>query len=343
MNKLRQIVLMILVLAGLGTPCLAQIANQTHCGLASPSGGVVASLYYDPFSAVALSNQSVSLTLTRYTGSSTSQKTQQADFYFTQPSGSPAGIQILYQGNNVLYTAGAGGLGVGAPTLSTSGSAPTGTIAFNFGANTNTFSPTVTLSLPTGLDLANGLTFTFTLVYACNGTGANFADVQASSPDILANALILPVSVLDALQAYYAGPALDFGSIGQVTSAQVLAAPATYTKTGYVHVASSGPYTVSVASTAPNPYRMTYSGGSTSTAGQYIPYKITFLGQTRNNASPTFTTKNCTRAGVTSGSDLAISATLEDGGVGKLVGAYQDNLTVTITPLAGAVSPQTCS
>ena len=342
MGKLRNIVAGVLAIIGIvaiGSQASAQIINQTHCGLASPIGGVVPTQYYDPFNPNPISNQTVTLTLDRFVGSSVSQKTQQVDFYFTQPAGSPNGFQVLYQGNNVLYTAGGGGLGVGAPTLSTSNSSPTGTIGFNFGASTNSFSPTVTISIPPGLDLSNGLTLNMNIVYACNGTGSHFDNIDPTSPGVLTNALILPVAVLNALQAYYAGPALDFGQIGSVTLAQ---APS-HTVSGLIHVASSGPYTVSLKSLAANPYRMTYSGGSTSTSGQYVPYSVTLLGQTKDNASPTFTTVSCTRAGVLTGTNIGISATLEDGGIGKTVAPYQDNLEVTITPLVAAPSPGSCA
>lgn len=331
-----------LISLSLATGSAAQVTGQTHCGIASPSGGVVATQYYDPFNPTPLSSQSINLTLSRYVGSKSGQKTQQVNFYFTQASGTPPGFQLLYQGANVLYTAGPGGLGIGAPALSTSNSAATGTIGFNFGNNIDVFNPQVILSVPAGLDFSNGLTVNFNIVFACNGTGDSFANVSASSPDTLVSALVLPVAVLNALQAYYAGPALAFGEIGQVTQAQVLAAPATYTRTGYIHVASSGPYTVSLTSYAQNPYRMTYPGGSTATAGQFIPYKVSLLGQTRSNASPQFATTGCVRAGVSTGVNIALSATLEDGGVGKQVGAYQDSLSVTITPLVNAPSPGLC-
>lgn len=336
------IILAILTLILTPGRAAAQIVGQTHCGLASPSGAVVATQYYDPFNPTPMSNQSATLTLSRYIGSQPGQKTQQVNFYFTQAAGTPPGFQLLYQGVNVLYTAGPGGLGVGAPALSSSNSAATGTIGYNFGANTDTFSPQVTLSVPAGLDLSNGLTVNFNIVYACNGTGSNFANVSPTSPESIANALILPVAVLDALQAYYAGPALDFGQVGQVTQAQIVASPSTYSRTGYLHVASSGPYTVTIKSTAANAYRMTYPGGSTATGGQYIPYKITLLGQTRSNTDPNFVTTSCSRAGIISGANIALTATLEDGGIGKVVGSYQDNLEVTITPLVNAPSPLPC-
>ena len=106
----------------------------------------------------------------------------------------------------------------------------------------------------------------------------------------------------------------------------------THSVTGNVRVASSGPYTVRLSSA--NAYRMTYPGGSLGTAAQSIRYDTLFLGQTRNNASPTFTTVTCARAG-TGGQNLPITVTLREGGLTKVPAPnYLDTLTVTVTPLA---------
>ncbi len=162
----------------------------------------------------------------------------------------------------------------------------------------------------------------------------------------ISNAVQFPVTVLSALQASYAGTALDFGEVGDKTTTQVLATPASYTTPSInrVSVRSSGPYSVTLSSQ--NAYRLTYPGGNLAMPNQVLNYKLAFLGQTRDNASPTFSSVTCLRAGVpASEADLLpVVATLLEGGFGKLVSAnYADTLTVTIAPLlSGAPSQQNC-
>jgi hypothetical protein len=336
MSRIRTLTLAIgaMIAAAAASQASAQITTASgHCGISSPSSGIIPTQFYDPFSPTAISNQTVTLTLDRWVGS-VSQKTQQVDFYFTEPVGTPPGFQILYQGNNVLYTEGAGGLGVGAPPLSVSATAPTGTIGFNFGNSQDVFSPTVTISVPPGLDLSNGLNVTFTIVYACNGTGTSFNNVDATSPDTIANALILPVRVLSALQANYAGPAMDFGNVQGATSGTFTTFHAPTTGTSVINVKSSGPYTVDL--TSANNYLLKDTSTDT------IKYTLHFLGRDLTNAAPTFTTMNCARAGVITAKQLPLKGTLGEAANAKAVAGYSDTLTVTITPTNFGGATQTC-
>ena len=204
-------------------------------------------------------------------------------------------------------------------------------VELNFGGvgqpDTQTF--TVTVTVPSGADLAAGVTDLYLdLKYFCKRTGGT-----ADEPGITSNSLDVRINVLSALQASFVGPALDFGEIGGLTTAALPSTPnSVKQRTGSIRVASSGPY--SVALTSANQFQMTYPGGSLATPNQRIPYSLDFLGQTRTTASPTFTTVTCQRAGL-SGQYLAVTPTLVEGGAGKAPAPnYQDILTVTVTPLA---------
>jgi hypothetical protein len=311
----------------------AALAASGSCGLSTT--GVTNQVFYDPFNPSPITGANLQLPLTRFAQGSA--KTQSVSFYLTQPLNAPA-FQVLLGGTNVLYSEATWGTGTAKNSLTTggagvgSGSADTtGTpavVSVNFGGASmpDTITVPLTVTVPAGLDLQNGLSIKFSIVYECKGTGSLSS---VNTPSLLGDAIQMPVYVLNALQAYYAGEPLDFGQLQGVNTADAQArAPVA----GHLHVASSGPYEVSLASSDPtNPFRMTYSGGSRTTIGQYIPYKVALLGQSVDNATP-FTTVGCPRAGVTGGQDIAISATLEDGGVGKTPAAYSDTLTVTFTP-----------
>lgn len=299
----------------------AGAASAQSCGV---TGSNVASIgNYDPFSPSAISSVTTSVTLTRITAGG-GKKTQDASFYFTKPAGSPA-YQIVYNGSNVLYEAPAY---AGAPTLNVNNANQTpGLVYVNFGGASAPDTQTVsfTVSVPAGADLSAGGVIPFDIRYVCKGTGGLS---NVTTPDTLTGAFSLNITVLSALQASYAGPALAFGEIGTTSTATVLAAPATYTRSGAVRVASSGPY--SVALTSLNNFQLTTSGGSN------IGYRMNFLGQTRSSASPTFTTVNCLRAGI-SGVNLPVGVTLLEGGQAKIPAPnYSDTLSVTVTPLVTA-------
>lgn len=286
------------------------------CGI---SGTTTASIgNYNPFTGSGINQVTVTMNLTRFR--SGNGYTRHVDFYFVQAAGSPA-YAITRLGTNVLYTLPAShSLSVPFPPLS-------GTVFLDFGGS---FSPDTqtnqfVVSIPGSLDLNAGDPIVFDIRYVCDGDNG-VQDIY--SPATLADAMTIRINVLSALQASYAGPALDFGEVGGVADAQA----GTHSVTGVIRVASSGAYSVSLSSA--NSYRMTYSGGSLGDPAQSIRYSTHFLGQTKSNASPTFTTTACARAG-TGGQNLPIAVTLQEGGTAKVSSpTYRDTLTVTVTPLA---------
>lgn len=163
-------------------------------------------------------------------------------------------------------------------------------------------------------------------------------------PTKLTNAVQINVNVLSALQASYVGPALEFGEIGTKSSTQVASDPGP--RTGFIRVASSGPYSVEMRSE--KGYRLSYPGGSTSVANQAIGYQANLLGQTRSPANPATVLQVCSRAGLagtapSQGIRIPLTVTLLEGGQGKLPAPiYQDNLIVTITPLLDPQSGMVC-
>lgn len=305
----------------------AGAASAQSCGVTGTN--VVSIGNYDPFSPSAISSVTTTVTLTRLTGAG-GRKTQNVNFYFVKPAGSPA-YQIIHDGSNVLYEAPGY---AGAPILNVNNSNPTpGLVYVNFGgaAAPDTQTISLTVSVPPGADLTAGGAIPFDIRYVCKGTGG-MSDV--STPQTLTNAFSLNITVLSALQASYVGSALDFGEIGTLSTATVLGAPATYTRSGNVRVASSGPYSVGL--TSQNNFQLTAAGAST------IDYQMMFLGQTRTNASPTFTTVNCLRAGI-SGVNLPLGVRLQEGGETKIPApGYSDTLSVTVTPLVVAGGAQNC-
>ncbi|MET0376682.1 MAG: hypothetical protein ABW128_20815 [Rhizorhabdus sp.] len=302
------------------------LAQTTACGVTGQAQAA-STITYDPFGPNGLQQVTIPLVLTRYVGSGGA-KTQSVNFVLTKAVGTP-NYQVLYMGSSVLYTEGATG---GHPMIDAQ---VAGEINYNFGGSS---APDVStpfnllVTVPSGLDLSAGQPIRFDILYVCKGTGG-LRDVTA--PTKLTNAIQININVLSALQASYVGPALDFGEIGTKTSTQVASDPGT--KTGYIRVASSGPYSISMRSQ--NGYKLTYSGGSTSVAAQSIGYQASLLGQTRSAANTASITQVCSRAGLagtmpSQGIRIPLLVTLLEGGVGKLPApTYQDNLVVTITPL----------
>ena len=327
-------------LAALGMSLLAAqavAATSPICGM-SGSNGTISLGTYDAFNAAGITNPTVTITFTRFSGSN-GKKTQSVNFYFTAPAGSPA-----FQLRDV--TAGTGHMmyiqGQAHPTLTVTGTDP-GADNLPFGGaddGSETITRTFSVTIPQGADLTAGLDAKFDIVYQCKGTGG-YADQDHDVS--LANAVTLHLTVLSALQASYVGSDLDFGELGTTTTSQVTAAPATYTRSGNIRVASTGPYTVAMSSGSSNSYRMTYAAGDATKPGAgTIAYSAKFLGQTKSAASPTFSTVTCARAGV-AGQNLPISATLLEGGSTKTAANdYKDTLSITVTPLATATTPQDC-
>jgi hypothetical protein len=320
------------------------------CGLTTVSGGT-ANLTYDPFNGTTTSINLTGVQLSRVNGAG-GEKTANLEFYVKGTTAAQNGTVLIPisatgsgsggpTGSNIFF-----GTNQSPPTLNISAGSPApGVFRWSFTGNnaaSDIFTLNLTLQLPANLNLNAGSTLPFDIVYSCNGTGGGgpFTDTGTVS-----NAIVVNVIVLSGLQASYVGTNLDFGEVGNLTTAQVLAAPATYTTptTNYIRVASSGPYKVDVASQ--NNYKLTFAGGSLGNANQTLAYKGLFLGQTRTTASPTFTTVTCVRAGTDAAAGiLPIRATLLEGGQGKTpASVYSDTITVTVTPLLSTVpSQQNC-
>lgn len=334
-------------LLGVVGTCAAAMSTEAVAAPPSGSCGITGTaaapgtLSYDPFSASLQQVFNIPLTLTRYADGS--KKTQQVNFVFIQPPGSPA-YQILYNGTNVLYTEGNTGVH---PTIN---SQDPGEINVNFGGTTQpdsiTLPGTFSIIVPPNVDLNAGDPITFDILYVCKGTGG-LQDVDTRTR--LDDVITVQVNVLSALQASFVGTALDFGEIGDIDN---VAAPTVDTgNSNYVRVQSSGAYTVSLASE--NAFRLRHPTGSLSTPAETVRYNLDFLGRNLNYTNtPTPNavafTQNCARAGVpASEADLLyLTATLEEGGQGKtpsLGGQYRDTLTVTITPQnIGVTYPTSC-
>lgn len=290
-------------------------ALAATCGVSGATSVSIGN--YNPFSGSGFNQVQVTLNVTRFR--SGNGYTRRVDFYFVQPAGSPA-YAISYFGSNVLYTLPAShSLSLSFP--------PFGTVFYDFGGRNspNSVSIPLVVTIPGNLNLIAGDPIVFDIRYICDGENG-MQDVN--SPATLTAAMTIKINVLSALQASYAGPALDFGEIGAVTDAQA----STHTVTGNARVASSGPFTVAMSSA--NSYRMTYPGGNLGTTTQTIRYSARFLAQTKSNVAPTFTTVACNRTG-TGGQNLPITVALQEGGTTKVPAPnYLDTLTVTVTPLA---------
>jgi len=311
MIKLKWLALAVAVASWFGaTPAFA----QTACGVTG-SAQASSSITYDPFGPNGLQQVTIPLVLTRFANGGA--KTQTVNFVLTKPAGTP-NYQVLYNGVSVLYTEGATG---SRPAI---GSQNPGEIYYNFGGAS-----------------APDQSTPFNLVVTIARSGG-MRDVTVATK--VTNAIQINVNVLSGLQASYVGPALDFGEIGAKSDSQVASDPGP--RTGYVRVASSGPYSVEMRSE--KGYKLGYPGGNTAIATQAINYQASLLGQARSPADTSSIRVVCSRAGLsgTTGSQgmrIPLTTTLLQGGQGKLPApTYQDNLVVTITPLIDPQAGATC-
>jgi hypothetical protein len=298
--------------------CGKALATGNSCSVSGASTTSIGT--YNPFTGSTYDQVPVTLRLTRY-GSGGGKLTRHVNFYLVKPAGSLPGVDVRYQAASVLYTLPA------THALSLSLPPPSGTIGYDFGGagQPNTVSIPLLVTLPPGLDWSAGAPLILDMVYICSGSGG-LHDVV--TPTTLAGAVVLQVTVVSALQASYAGPALDFGEIGGVSDAQATAR----TVNGAVRVASTGPFVISMASA--NGYRMVFPGANPGEADQSIRYAARFLGQTRTSTNPAFVPVSCLRSG-TAGQSMPISVQLREGGESKMPAPdYSDTLTITVTPLA---------
>jgi hypothetical protein len=293
------------------------LAHAATCSVSNATAS--ASLgSYDAFSAGGLTNVPFTFTLNRPNNG-----TGAVDLVFVSPSNLP-NYNISQAGTPVTTSSNS------APTLSLA-SPPSGTVSIPASAWVgNSVSVNLTASVASGLNLATGAnSFTYQIRYSCQGQNGSTEATNVTS----ASPITAGFTVLSALQASYVGSPLDFGNNP----------PSGTARTGNVRVASTGPFSIAVASGS-GLYAMTYPGGNAATAGQSIRYSLSFLGEAPDHAT-SFATVNCQSAGTT-GETLPISATLEEAGTtsaGKTAAPdYSDYISVTVTPLATAGGQQSC-
>jgi len=314
-------------------------AQAASCGLSG--AGSVPIIAYDPFMQTPLSVQNVTLTLTRTNAANTG-KGAEVDFYLQAPDDRLDGAVIIPRsvsgnvtvqglGGNVFYDHAAS-----PPVMIAGTSQPSGTgrflkIQFNDNIHpTDTVSVSFDVLLPANLNLAASSALPLDTHFACR--------VASNAPNqtgVLAGGMVLPIRVLSALRAYYAGAALEFGEIGAVTTASLAASPRRTGSNNAVIVQSSGAYSVSLSSA--NGFTLQHGGNGS--GNDAIAYSVLFLGMTADDTTtpapdaPAIK-RVCRPTGMVSPDRLALQATLKEGGAGKNPSStYGDILTITITPL----------
>jgi hypothetical protein len=323
-------------LAGLAGAFIAApaAAQSFDCGITGNATAQAA--IYDPFNPSGLGSTMVTLNMTRLNPSGGG-KTSDVGFYLTgqgpetdntivTPLSVIGQANIYGTGQNIFYNFGSPG-----PLIDLSSTTPVGYVIINFTGNnaaSDTVQVTFNIELPGNLDIAASQTLDFDVNFKCKGTGGGppFED-EGTIP----NAVSFPIKVLSGLQASYSGHILDFGEVGDKTDADIAGDQLTYTKSGWVNVRSSGPYSLDMESL--NDYRMTYPGGNLADPDQRLLYTATFAGQMVNNASPTFTTVICQRAGLDV-KQIPLTVELNEGGETKAPSTdYQDIISITVAPL----------
>lgn len=319
-----------LMAAALAVTAAAGASTAAHACVSVQAA--VVGISYNPISPTGAITQTINLTVQRPT---TGDRTEEARLVLLKPASLNANFDLRVGANSVLASS-------PGPVINMTAPATSDEVVVNFGdaAQPDQVVVPVTVILPAGVDLPAGQSnLPFDVKYACRAV----TDPNAITEGVQVSGLQLSLNVLSALQASFAGVALDFGEIGSLTTAGLTAAgPGVTERTGAIRVASSGPY--AVAMSAGGNYRMTYSGGSVGVPAQRIPFEVEFLNQSAR--FPTgFTSTVCTAAGA-GGRNLAITAKLLEGGQGKTPApVYQDVLTVTFTPLVApfAGTPSTCN
>lgn len=325
------------------TGIMSSAAWAASCGISGSSASTPVN--YDPFNPAGLGTTTVTLSLTRQNPPGGG-FTRSVFFYLQSPTPSANGteiravsatgsVKIFGSGLNVFYDYG----GIG-PNLNISPPASTNRyLQIDFTGN-NAASDTVqvifTIQLPANLDAVAGSSLGFDLHFRCE------ASSKIDETGSIGNAISFPVRVLSALQASFAGPALDFGEVGDRTDAEVIASP--IIKTGYIRVASSGVFNVTMAST--NGYKLTFPSGDLSQASQTLGYQVKFLGETRSPFAANLISKPCGRAGVplASGQSLPIEVRLLNGGSNRTPAPnYSDSLVVTLSPQITPSAASSCS
>lgn len=323
---------------GMASPAQA----ATTCGITGASTANPA--VYDPFNPTGLASTSITLNLTRVNDPG-GLKTDIVNFYLRSQNSDANGIQIIPRSavivgsvvgfnQNIFYN-NPGPVPIVAPT-SLNPIPPNNFLKMSFTGNnaaSDTAQVTFDVIFPANLNLNASTSLAFDAIFACSTTGGGKGTQQTGS---LPNAVVFPVTVLSALRTYYAGTALDFGEIGNVTTSSLSGTPRLTSPSNYVSVQSSGAYSVTLSSQ--NGFKLFKPGAAV--AGDKVDYQLRFLGQDVNattTPSPgaVAISKSCQRAGIGStGNALPIQARLLEGGSGKNPSpSYSDILTITVTPL----------
>jgi hypothetical protein len=289
---------------------------------------------YNPFTSNFFASANLALTIDRSRFTSGGAKTQTVNFVLlpssTVPSsliGGANGITMTYNGASILYPSQTAADGANVPTV---GSQAAGQVYHNYGGNTDTATFNVNVLIPAGLDLVANPNIPFDLYYTCMGTGG-MSSVE--TPERFPNAASINITVASALQAYFAGSALDFGDITNLTLTQ---AQAKTTGAGNLRIRSTGPYSISVDSA--KDFVMTPGNAATTDANQRVPYELSIMGSTLRGTATM--TQTCARASMVEKS-ISVSAKLIQATAGKSAASnYRDEITVTFTPLA-ATTPAT--
>lgn len=325
--------------AGLVPHAAAQTQLSAICGVTG-NATAPASITYDPFSPAGLSDVTIPLVLRR--NRSFSGYTDEVSLVLIAPSGTPP-IDVTYRGQRVLYREGANAGRPHSVDSKDRGAGSFGEIRYNFGnffASDLSAPLNLRVTVPPGADLSAGEPIVLDILYICSGDG-HMLDVPFPLRDRAA--LRINVNTVSALQAHYAGSVLDFGEIGDVTTAAVQATPDRYTtpSANSLRVRSSGPFEVRMRSQ--NDFRLAFPGGDPGDPAQTIRYSARFLGQEiTSNAS--FGRRVCARAGIGGeAGTLPLRATLREGGAGKTPAPnYGDTISITFTPVVSAASATNC-
>ena len=338
----------IAAMLGVAFASLAGVAHAATCGITGSASAQPA--VYDPFNPSGLTATNITINLTRV-NTSGGGDTRIVNFYLKAnpaigtaldgtslvPTVVAGSVSSLGIGNNIFYN-----FNATPPTVSPTSLVPSGSNRFlqiNFTGNnagSDTAQVTFQVSLPANLNLNAIQNLSFDAFFGCNVQGGKDSGLQQTGS--FSNAVTFPVIVLSALRTYYAGTALDFGEIGNITDASLPGTPQRTSPSNYVFVQSSGAYSVTLSSQ--NGFKLFKPGAAVN--NDKINYQLRFLGMDVNsttaNSGPTQTaiSRTCQRAGLTTvGNTLPIQAKLLEGGQGKNPSpSYADILTVTVTPLA---------
>ncbi|WP_295631390.1 hypothetical protein [Novosphingobium sp.] len=335
-------------------------AQAAGCGVTGSATASTAN--YDPFNPAGLATTTVTLNLTRINPPGIGMTTR-VNFYLKGNDASADGtvivpisvsgpIQALGTGRNVFINTSAAPPTIAPTVMTPSATNPFLQLDFTGGTGADSATVTFQVSLPPAANFTASTTLGFNAWFACKATGGKLATFDPTATfeqtGTLDNALAFPITVLSALQASYAGSALDFGEVGGLSVAQGQTGPTTPAG-NYVRVQSSGPYAVTLASQ--NAFHLLHPSGAVTDPATTIRYRVRFLGAERDSGTSALPgsialNQTCARAGVGAAFEdhLPVSATLAEGGMGKAPSPhYTDILTVTVTPLAAQdVAPTAC-